>query len=43
MGKFNGAVGNFNAHIVAFENLDWEEISRQFIEKLGLVYNPYTT
>ena len=42
-GKFNGAVGNFNAHIVAYPNVDWPAISKRFIESLGLDLNPYTT
>jgi len=43
LGKINGAVGNYNAHIVAYPKVDWEEFSRNFIEKLGLEFNPYTT
>ena len=42
-GKFSGAVGNFNAHTVAFPNLNWIEISKSFIEELGIQYNPLTT
>ncbi len=42
-GKFNGAVGNFNAHTFAFPDLDWPMISSSFIKKLGLEVNPYTT
>lgn len=42
-GKFSGAVGNFNAHIVAFPNLDWLTISKDFVEDLGLEFNPLTT
>ena len=42
-GKFSGAVGNFNAHSVAFPNLNWIEISKSFIESLGLEFNPLTT
>lgn len=42
-GKFSGAVGNFNAHLVAFPNFDWISISKNFIEELGLEYNPLTT
>jgi adenylosuccinate lyase len=41
--KMNGAVGNFNAHMVAYPDLDWPELSRTFIESLGLEFNPYTT
>ena len=41
--KMNGAVGNFNAHIVAYPEVDWPAASREFIESLGLEYNPYTT
>lgn len=43
LGKFNGAVGNFNAHRVAFPGLDWSTVSRDFIESLGMQFNPYTT
>jgi len=42
MGKLNGAVGNYNAHLSAYPNLDWSEISKNFIEGLGLEQNPYT-
>jgi adenylosuccinate lyase len=43
-GKINGAVGNFNAHLSAFPNLDWQALARTFIERdLGLAYNPLTT
>ncbi len=42
MGKFNGAVGNFNAHIAAYPNLDWQDISQDFIQSLGVNYAPYT-
>ncbi|MDF2565233.1 MAG: adenylosuccinate lyase [Massilibacillus sp.] len=43
LGKFNGAVGNFNAHSIAYPELDWEAVSRSFVEGLGLTYNPLTT
>lgn len=43
LGKFNGAVGNFNAHLVAYPELDWTSIARRFVEGLGLTWNPYTT
>lgn len=43
LGKFNGAVGAFNAHHVAYPQADWLGISRRFVEGLGLVYNPLTT
>lgn len=42
-GKMNGAVGNYNAHLSAYPDLDWEEFARQFVENLGLQFNPYTT
>jgi len=43
-GKMNGAVGNYNAHIAAYPEFDWEQLSRQVVEKhLGLVFNAYTT
>ncbi len=43
LGKFNGAVGNFNAHQVAYPDLDWPAFSAAFIESLGLIQNPFTT
>jgi len=43
LGKFNGAVGNFNAHLVAYPEINWEEVAQKFVESLGLVWNPYTT
>jgi len=43
LGKINGAVGNFNAHISAYPELDWPELARTFVESLGLGWNPYTT
>jgi adenylosuccinate lyase len=42
-GKFNGAVGNFNAHQVTYPDADWQAISGRFVESLGLDLNPYTT
>ncbi len=42
-GKFNGAVGNFNAHAVAYPDADWVGITDRFLESLGLVATPYTT
>ena len=43
LAKFNGAVGNFNAHLSAYPDLPWAELSAQFIQRLGLVNNPWTT
>jgi adenylosuccinate lyase len=43
MGKMNGAVGNYNAHISAYPDCDWPAIAQQFVESMGLVWNPYTT
>ncbi len=43
MGKFNGAVGNYNAHFAAYPKLDWAAISQQFVTELGLDWNSYTT
>ena len=43
VGKFNGAVGNFNAHLAAYPEAPWPRISSQFVESLGLESNPYTT
>jgi adenylosuccinate lyase len=42
-GKINGAVGNFNAHLVAYPQVHWSGLGQQFVESLGLVWNPYTT
>ena len=43
LGKMNGAVGNYNAHLVAYPEIDWPALSGRFVEALGLVCNPYTT
>ncbi len=43
LGKMNGAVGNYNAHCCAYPDLDWPAFARQFVEGLGLTFNPYTT
>jgi adenylosuccinate lyase len=43
LGKWNGAVGNFNAHVVAFPALDWIAISRQFVQRCELTWNGHTT
>ncbi len=43
LGKFNGAVGNYNAHISAYPELDWPHIARTFVEGLGLHFNPLST
>jgi adenylosuccinate lyase len=42
LGKMNGAVGNYNAHLVAYPGIDWERLCRRFVERLGLEFNPYT-
>jgi adenylosuccinate lyase len=42
-GKINGAVGNYNAHVVACPEIDWPAFSQRFVESLGLVFNPWTT
>jgi adenylosuccinate lyase len=42
-GKINGAVGNFNAHRVAYPPVDWPTLGQRFVESLGLAWNPYTT
>ena len=42
LGKMNGAVGSYNAHLAAYPAVDWEAIARAFVEKLGLEFNPYT-
>ena len=43
LGKFNGTVGNFHTHTIAYPDLPWEELSRAFVERLGLTFNPLTT
>ena len=42
LGKINGAVGNYNAHLSAYPNLDWPAFAQQFVSDLGLTFNPYT-
>jgi adenylosuccinate lyase len=42
LGKVNGAVGNYNAHLSAYPELDWESFAREFVMHLGLTFNPYT-
>ena len=42
-GKINGAVGNYNAHLAAYPDLDWPAFAQRFVESLGLDFNPYTT
>lgn len=43
LGKINGAVGNYNAHIVAYPEVDWHQFSEEFVTSLGITWNPYTT
>jgi adenylosuccinate lyase len=43
MGKINGAVGNYNAHLSAYPEIEWEAFARNFVMELGLTFNPYTT
>ena len=42
-GKFNGAVGNYNAHVIAYPEVDWRKHCSNFVTSLGLSFNPYTT
>jgi adenylosuccinate lyase len=42
MGKINGAVGNYNAHLSAYPDIDWQSTAEQFVTSLGLTWNPYT-
>ena len=42
LAKINGAVGNYNAHLSAYPNVDWKKFSQEFVESLGLTWNPYT-
>jgi adenylosuccinate lyase len=43
LGKINGAVGNYNAHLIAYPEVDWPQLAQSFVENLGLAWNPYTT
>ena len=43
LGKINGAVGNYNAHLAAYPSIDWPQVAKDFVEALGLEFNPYTT
>ena len=43
LGKINGAVGNYNAHLSAYPQVDWQDNAHQFVTSLGLSWNPYTT
>lgn len=43
LGKINGAVGNYNAHYCAYPDMDWPGFSQEFVQQLGLSWNPYTT
>jgi adenylosuccinate lyase len=43
LGKINGAVGNYNAHVVAYPDVDWPAFAQHFVGSLGLTFNPYTT
>lgn len=43
LGKINGAVGNYNAHLAAYPEIDWQAAAREFVTSLGLTWNPYTT
>ncbi|ADZ90608.1 adenylosuccinate lyase [Marinomonas mediterranea] len=43
LGKINGAVGNYNAHLSAYPDVDWQAHAEQFVTSLGLTWNPYTT
>ncbi|KZE31518.1 adenylosuccinate lyase [Crenobacter luteus] len=42
LGKINGAVGNYNAHLSAYPDVDWESLAERFVSGLGLTFNPYT-
>ncbi len=42
-GKINGAVGNYNAHVAAYPDVDWERLAARVVARLGLEFNPYTT
>ncbi|VFP80268.1 adenylosuccinate lyase [Candidatus Erwinia haradaeae] len=43
LGKMNGAVGNYNAHVVVYPEVNWHQLSKEFVISLGITWNPYTT
>lgn len=43
LGKMNGAVGNYNAHVIAYPKIDWQKFNEEFVKSLGISWNPYTT
>jgi len=43
LGKFAGAVGNYNADVVAYPEVDWPKVAEEFVGSLGLQFNPYVT
>jgi len=43
LGKMNGATGNYNAHVIAYAQTDWQQLSKEFVNKLGLTWNSHTT
>ncbi|MDP4945335.1 MAG: adenylosuccinate lyase, partial [Alishewanella sp.] len=43
LGKINGAVGNYNAHLSAYPDIDWHQFAERFVSSLGITWNPYTT
>jgi adenylosuccinate lyase len=43
LGKLNGTVGSYDAHVVAYPHVQWEDVAKSFVERLGLVFNPLTT
>ena len=43
LGKFAGAVGNYNAHLAAYPEINWPKIAEGFVQSLGLTFNPYVT
>jgi adenylosuccinate lyase len=42
-GKMGGAVGNYNAHMSAYADVDWQQVAQEFVTSLGLTFNPYVT
>lgn len=43
LGKMGGAVGNYNAHMSAYADVDWQDVAEEFVPSLGLEFNPYVT
>ncbi len=43
LGKMGGAVGNYNAHMTSYTDVDWQQVAQEFVTSLNLTFNPYVT